>query len=72
MAKRSRIHAPTKSLGDIDYTSECRFAIEPSLTKMIELAEAAGWQRSQVAIAVMFLCAEIARNSSVPEIVDGE
>lgn len=61
MTKRVRINVPTKSPDDINYAAECRFAIEPSFTKMIELAVAAGWDREQVAFATMYLAAETAK-----------
>lgn len=66
MAKRVRINAPTKLPTDADYALECRFCLEPSLTKMIELAVAAGWDRKHVAFATMFLAAEIANDDSQP------
>lgn len=70
MAKRVRINAPTKSLADADYAAECRFAIEPSFTKMIELAAAAGWDRQQVAFATMYLAAEMAKAGEASQPVE--
>ena len=66
MAKRVRINAPTISPADSAYAAECRFSIEPSFIKMIEMAVAAGWDRKQVAFATMFLAAEHARASDGP------
>lgn len=69
MARRVRMNAPTKSPADADYAAECRFSIEPSLTKMIELAVTAGWDRQQVALATMFLAAEIAQKEKASQTV---
>lgn len=68
MARTARINAPTNDVLDADYSAECRFAIEPSLTKMIELAVAAGWDRQQVALAAMFLAAEYAKSHEAPTV----
>lgn len=64
MPRRACINAPTKALTDTDYASECRFCLEPSLTKMIELAVAAGWNRKQVVLATIFVVAELMDHDS--------
>lgn len=69
MAKRVRINAPTKSLTDADYAAECRFAIEPSFSRIIELAVAAGWDRQHVAFATMYLAAETAKAGEASQAV---
>ena len=67
MPKRVRINAPTRSVVDADYAAECRFAIEPSFIKLIELAVAVGWDRQQVAFAAMYLAAETAKAGETPQ-----
>lgn len=42
----------------MDYLEQCRFALEPSLFKLLSVAELAGWDRTHVALAVLDLCAE--------------
>ncbi|WP_144862607.1 hypothetical protein [Mesorhizobium sp. J18] len=55
MARRVRINPPTNPIEHPDYLKECQFALEPSITKLIELASDAGWDRNQAAVAIMFL-----------------
>lgn len=53
MAEGNRINAPTREeRGTLATVEECKFALAPSLTKLMEMAEAAGWQRHHVAIAL--------------------
>jgi hypothetical protein len=57
MAKANRINPPSHALGDPQYQTHCQFALEPSVTKLLEMATAAGWDAAQVAYAIMMLAA---------------
>lgn len=57
MAKAA-INPPTCPTTDPAYHTECRFALEPSFTGLIRLAEKAGWERQQVTYSLMMLAAE--------------
>lgn len=71
MLRRGCINAPTKALTDADYASECRFCLEPSLARMIELAVAAGWNRKQVVLATIFLAVELMDDDSSSRYLTG-
>ncbi len=58
MPKNLRINGPTSRPDDMDYLEQCRFALEPSLFKLLSVAELAGWDRTHVALVVLDLCAE--------------
>ncbi|HET7411089.1 MAG TPA: hypothetical protein VFJ18_00390 [Pararhizobium sp.] len=49
------INEPTIGRTDSRYLAECIFALEPSVTRLIELALAAGWTRDEVANAITIL-----------------
>jgi hypothetical protein len=57
MAKAA-INPPTCLITDPTYLTECRFALEPSFTGLVRLAEKAGWDRQQVTYSLMMLAAE--------------
>lgn len=61
MAKRVRIKPPPKTIDEIAYPVECREALEPSLAGLIDRAANAGWDRKQVALAIMFIAARMAK-----------
>lgn len=58
--KHLRINGPTLEPDDGDYLAQCQFALEPSLVKLLRLAELAGWDRTHVVLAALTLCAEFA------------
>ncbi|UXT97968.1 hypothetical protein [Agrobacterium tumefaciens] len=58
MTKTIRINGPSGTSGKgLKYQEECQFALEPSVTRLIELAIEAGWSRDQVAYALLSLAA---------------
>jgi hypothetical protein len=58
MTSKNRINPPDHPLTHPDYQRDCQFALEPSVTKLLELAVAAGWDRNHVIDAVLVLAAE--------------
>lgn len=62
MAK-AKINPPQHPVGDSKYQAECQFALEPSVTKLLQLAEEAGWDAHQAAYAVMMLAAQAATDA---------
>lgn len=66
MTKHLRINSPTLEPQDVEYLAECQFAIEPSLAKLLSVAELAGWDRTHVVLAAFSLCAEFARQPQYP------
>ncbi|EXL09790.1 hypothetical protein [Aquamicrobium defluvii] len=59
MAEGNRINAPTREeRGTLATVEECKFALAPSLTKLMEMATSAGWQRHHVAIAMAMFADE--------------
>lgn len=57
MINRHRINAPTKVVADPAYSTECQFALEPSVTGLVALATEAGWDKQQVFYSLMCLAA---------------
>jgi len=68
MARRVRINGPTGLPGDDAYSRECCFALEPSFHRMVELAVAAGWDRTEVLMAAMMLALQSLEESSQVEL----
>jgi hypothetical protein len=60
MASGNRINPPTHTPSDPQYPHECRFALEPSISRLIEMAVEAGWDRNHVAWAIMMLASSVA------------
>ncbi|CDX24499.1 conserved hypothetical protein [Mesorhizobium sp. ORS 3324] len=48
-------HAPSEFLA---YEEECRNALRPQLTGLLDAAESAGWSRRTAASTLMFLAAQ--------------
>lgn len=44
---------------DVRYQTECQFALEPSISGLMDKAEAAGWDRRQAAFAVIALASTL-------------
>lgn len=59
MAARNRINSPSVGESDIDYFGQCKFALEPSVHRLAEMALAAGWSRPKVGYALMLLAMEM-------------
>jgi len=58
MKKIKRINGPIRSLNEgLRYQEECQFALEPSVTRLIELAIEAGWDHQQVVYALLNIAA---------------
>lgn len=51
------IPAPGVPVTDIGYEAQLRSALEPVLHKVLDMAEASGWDRRKAAYAMMFLAA---------------
>lgn len=47
------INSPSNLACTMDYQTECTFALEPSITGLLDKAELAGWDRQQAVIAVL-------------------
>ena len=53
------VPAPTHPSSEfIAYETECREALQPAVTRLLEMAEAAGWERRTAASTLMFLAAQ--------------
>lgn len=50
---RAAINAPSLHVRELDYLTECRFAIEPSIRGLLDAAEQAGWDREYATLAVI-------------------
>ena len=53
MADQARINSPLGvNRETISQVRECRFALEPSLDRLVELADKAGWTKREIAVAL--------------------
>lgn len=58
MTTTIRINPPgDESIGSRQYQRSCIFALEPSVTRLIELATEAGWDEQQVVYALICIAA---------------
>ena len=58
MTTAIRINPPDdEAIGRLQYQRDCVFALEPSVTRLIELATEAGWEEQQVFIALLCIAA---------------
>jgi len=57
MAKALTIGAPRHPATGAAYEQECRQMLTPHLDALLDKVEAAGWERSQAASALMYLAA---------------
>lgn len=55
MPAANRILSPQYSVDHPLYQATCRFALEPSVIGLLEMAAAAGWDEEQIALAVITL-----------------
>jgi hypothetical protein len=51
------IPSPQRPATDLAYDGDCKTALEPMLSELLEMAVAAGWDRRKAAYALMFLAA---------------
>jgi hypothetical protein len=51
------IPPPGRPVTDLAYDGDCKTALEPRLSDLLEMAVAAGWDRRKAAYALMFLAA---------------
>ncbi|MGX7873760.1 hypothetical protein ACVDG5_014240 [Mesorhizobium sp. ORM6] len=59
MAGLGPIPAPTHQAKEfLAYENECRGVLQPQLVGLLDMAEAAGWNRRIAASALMFLAAQ--------------
>ncbi|WP_157018689.1 hypothetical protein [Mesorhizobium xinjiangense] len=61
MKKAAKINPPEQEPTDADYQAHCQFALEPSVTRLLKMAEDAGWEPRQAAYAIMVLAATSVR-----------
>ncbi|MBZ9761476.1 hypothetical protein LB553_11395 [Mesorhizobium sp. CA8] len=59
MSGNGSVPAPTHPASEfLAYETECRSALKPLLTRLLDTAESAGWNRRTVASTLMFLAAQ--------------
>ncbi|MBZ9849383.1 hypothetical protein LB565_15465 [Mesorhizobium sp. CA14] len=59
MSGDGSVPAPTHPASEfLAYEAECRSALKPLLTRLLDTAESAGWNRRTVASTLMFLAAQ--------------
>ncbi|MER8752896.1 hypothetical protein NKH57_27235 [Mesorhizobium sp. M1050] len=59
MAGLGSVPAPTHQAKEfLAYETECRSALQPLLAGLLDMAEAAGWNRRTAASTLMFLAAQ--------------
>lgn len=63
MAKAT-INPPTRHIDDPLYLADCRLALEPSLTKLADLAIEAGWPPKTVGYSLLVLSAQLLKEYS--------
>ena len=54
---QAKINSPKNDATDYAYQAECRMALAPSFSKLIEEAVKSGWPRQQVAYGLMVMAA---------------
>jgi hypothetical protein len=50
-----KLPSPQRPKTDLKYDDECKAAIEPVLTSLLDMAVSAGWVRCKAAYKIMFL-----------------
>jgi hypothetical protein len=65
------VAAPTHSPSEfLAYETECRSALKPLLTGLLDMAVSAGWNRRTAASALMFLAAQQVSSASEASTVE--
>jgi hypothetical protein len=59
--RSARINAPTIQTVDPRYIDLCKFALDPSFARLVDMAVEAGWSRQRVLYSLMFMAAEKAQ-----------
>lgn len=54
----AKINPPNHCATHVSYQRDCQLALEPSLTRLLEMAEEAGWDARQASYAIVMLAAE--------------
>lgn len=68
MTGNGSIPAPTRPASEfLAYETECRSALKPLLTGLLDAAESVGWNRRTVASTLMFLAARHVSAASAEE-----
>lgn len=57
-----RIAPPPGTTADDDRDDACQEALEPELTRIVGMAEGAGWHRAEIAVAMLALTVSDIRN----------
>jgi hypothetical protein len=60
----AQINPPSEHGRNLALIAECRFALEPSMLRLLDAAEDAGWDRSTVVTALATFLAEIPEGKS--------
>lgn len=63
MAKET-LKNPQHPLNSVAYDADCQEALAPSIDRLLDEAEAAGWDRVKAASALMYLSAKRLKPSS--------
>ena len=63
MEKKTLIRNPDHEINAARYDNDCQDALAPHLDDLLNQAEAAGWDRSRAASALMYLAAKRLRSS---------
>jgi uncharacterized Ntn-hydrolase superfamily protein len=58
MSKDLAIKSPESNLNSFAYDAECQSALVDRLERLLDDAQAAGWDRSKAAAALMYLSAK--------------
>ena len=66
------LSSPTCSPTDIQYEADCRAALRPVLSEMLELAESAGWSRRRAAYAPMMLATDELKSGRESQVLDSD
>ncbi|HEV2503775.1 MAG TPA: hypothetical protein VGV39_11920 [Mesorhizobium sp.] len=58
MAKETQIRKPQYHTNQATYEADCRDALTGQVDRLLDEAEAAGWERTKAASALMYLSAK--------------
>lgn len=67
-ARRISVDAPDVEPEHPEYQNACRSAIEPSVSKLLQLAADAGWNQKRAALALMFIAASLASDGELSDV----
>ncbi|MCG7505091.1 hypothetical protein [Mesorhizobium retamae] len=73
MTSIGSVPPPTRAANEfLAYETECRSALKPLLTSLLDMAETAGWNRRTAASTLMFLAAQHVSAASGKSANNGE